>query len=460
MTLAQTNSETNRARNVLILLVFTFHFICINTVKGQMWHSMGQGLTNNYVADLIEFDNKIFVSGTYYSTLNSLDNIAWWNGTDWSPLGPGMLGGVQTMNVYNGELHIAGNFSSIQGCTGCKKIARWDGIGWLNLNNGITNGTVEGTAVFNSDLYVGGEILSVDSLPIKDIARWDGTNWHPVCTLSGGLSQLFCMTVFNNELYIGGYFWSINGNTMYNIAKFDGTTWSDVGGGIGGDVFAMYPDTINNRLYVSGNIVHVNNGTTPCPSNVAYWDGSVWHSVGNGPSLYPRALTKYKNELYVGFSWSYANSSGDSISGIARWDGADWRSVGGGLNCKAFTFLLNGNDLIVGGCFTQAGDSAVSLVAVWKDTTTSVIPLPEKQEKVKIIPNPFNNTAMVRLPGSNYDKFPLSFILMDFNGKHVIEKRVTASRFEISRESLVAGVYFFSLKRKDKIIYSGKVVIE
>lgn len=434
----------------------------INPSNCQVWQNMGLGFGNNNLYDLHYHNNDIYACGPIlFSGTTYVNGIARWTGSLWLPLQSGTSWGVPyAMTSYNSELTVGGDFQSISGCTGCKKIARWDGADWHNLNNGITNGTIECMAVFNGDLYVGGNILTVDSMPMKHIARWNGSNWYPVCTFSGGLSHLKCMTVFNNELYIGGYFWSINGNTMYNIAKFDGTTWSDVGGGTWGSVSAMFADSINNRLYISGNITDVNNGAIPCPSNVAFWDGANWHPVGNGPSMYPKELCMFKNELYVGFGSFPVNSIGDTLACIARWDGTDWQSVGGGVNCTVHAFLPYGNDLIVGGCFTQACDSAVSLIAVWKDTTTSISPLPEMQETVKIIPNPFNNTAMVRLPGSNYDKFPLSFILMDFNGKPVIEKRVTASRFEISRESLVAGVYFFSLKRKDKIIYSGKVVIE
>jgi trimeric autotransporter adhesin len=447
-------------RLFLILVVFTCRFICMHAAKGQVWTSMGQEFTNNRIAALIRFDNKIFAGGTYYSSTSSLDNIAWWDGANWNPVGPGMLGGVYSMGDFNGELYAAGSFSSIQGCTGCKKIARWDGTSWHSLKSGVTDGDVECTAVYNGDLYVGGSILSVDSMPMKNLARWDGADWHSVCAFSGGLSQLFCMTVFNNELYIGGYFWSLNGNTMYNIAKFDGTIWSEVGGGTGGIVSAMYPDTINNRLYVSGNIVHVNSGTTPCPSNVAYWDGTIWHPVGNGPQLTPKEMTIFKNELYVGFGSFPVNSSGDTLACIARWDGTDWQSVGGGVNCNVHAFLPMGNDLIVGGCFTQAGDSAVSLIAVWKDTITSVNNLPENLEMLKIIPNPFRNTATVKVPNRFKDKTPLVFELYNTKGKQVLKREVHSFEFEISREALPSGIYLYYLRNKKIELASGKIVIQ
>jgi hypothetical protein len=205
------------------------------------------------------------------------------------------------------------------------------------------------------------------------------------------------MTVFNNELYIGGYFNSLNGIPISNIAKFDGTNWSSVGGGLNSDVFDLYPDTVNNRLYAVGNFTYANGGTIACPSNVAYWDGISWNSVGtNGLALYPRVVNVFKNELYAGFVFPKVKANGDTLHGIARYDGIDWQPLGKGCNGSVHAMVTYNNEFVVGGGFTQAGDTMANLIAAWEYVPTTIQEFSEEFNTINTFPNP--SSGLINIP--------------------------------------------------------------
>jgi hypothetical protein len=445
-------------------------FILILVVKisfSQTWSPYGVGLGPNEVSDLLIFNNELYACGGFISSGSStLNGIARWDGTNWNPLANGTnFGGPECMTIYNNDLIAGGSFISITGVPNAKGIARWDGFSWHALGGGvgIPGGDVRAMAVFNGSLYVGGSFTQVDGMPIRNIARWDGSAWFPVCTLSTGLSTLWSMTVYNNELYIGGYFDRINGDTIYNVAKFDGTTWSDVDGGLNSDVAVLYSDTINNRLYAGGNFNYAALGTISCPSNITYWDGSNWNPVGvNGPAIYPRAISIYKGELYVGFgNDTVITSSNDTLNFITRWDGSDWKPLGKGMNCSVQALYVFNNELAVGGCFTRAGDTSANSVASWSYSPNTIHEINNDKEVIKIIPNPFNYSAKVELPETFQKYFPCTFKLFDVGGKEAMEvKNITSLDFTISKAAFNKGVYFYKLLGKEKEIVSGKLVIE
>lgn len=422
------------------------------------------GFTNNGVFDFISFNNELYASGSFYSTTSSLDNIARWDGTNWNALGPGMLGGVYSMTIYNGELHAGGGFSNIPGVPNTKRIARWDGTSWHALHYGITSGTIQAISVYNGSLYIGGNITSVDSMSMRDIARWDGSAWYPVCTLSTGLTQLFSMAVFNNELYIGGYFDRVNGDTIYNIAKFDGTTWNDVGGGVNSDVFALFPDTVNNRLYAAGNFNYAGGGTVACTSNVAYWDGISWTDVGaNGPALYPRAMSIYNNELYCGFVFPKVKANGDTLNGITRWDGTDWQPLGSGVNGSVQALLVFNSELAVGGGFTQAGDTVANKVAAWSYSPTAIAENYLVKEEIKIIPNPFTDELTVSSSESSEKTVPIAIWIKiwDVYGRIIYSQKHLTSHFTLHTSNWSNGIYFIQIipiNREDEERVVRKIV--
>jgi len=113
---------------------------------------------------------------------------------------------------------------------------------WAALGAGI-QGQVSSMAVYNGNLYVGGEFTMAGSATVANIAEWNGTSWLPLGTgITGTNAEVFSLVVYNNELYAGGEFTQAGEATVNNIAKWNGSSWSDVGGGVTsqyGEVSAM-----------------------------------------------------------------------------------------------------------------------------------------------------------------------------------------------------------------------------
>jgi len=96
-------------------------------------------------------------------------NIAKWNGSSWSALGPGLEGQVYDLISYNGNLYAGGagfwmgerNFY----------IAKWNGSSWSTTGLDVDD-YVNKFYVFNNELYVGGAFLNAEGIPVKHVAKF------------------------------------------------------------------------------------------------------------------------------------------------------------------------------------------------------------------------------------------------------------------------------------------------
>ncbi|MEZ5018507.1 MAG: T9SS type A sorting domain-containing protein [Flavipsychrobacter sp.] len=161
------------------------------------WHSMGKGI-NGKVEAIAEFDNKIFVGGTFTKAGDSVvTNIAYWDGSIWHTAGC-LWGEVKDLKVYKGELYACGSFDV------CAALAD------INL------------------------------------AKWNTTYnmWQPMPGLSGVINT---MHVYKDELVLGGAFKYASTGKDCNIAKTDGKgTFTVYGNAIEHEVMDIedYGDTL------------------------------------------------------------------------------------------------------------------------------------------------------------------------------------------------------------------------
>jgi hypothetical protein len=106
---------------------------------------------------------KVYAQGDYltFRLSGELNNIAY----------------CQT--VYNGELYVGGKFTTAGGVS-ASNIAKWNGTAWSALGSGITgsntgsNSQVTSMAVYNGELYVGGDFTTAGGVSANYIAKWNG----------------------------------------------------------------------------------------------------------------------------------------------------------------------------------------------------------------------------------------------------------------------------------------------
>lgn len=267
---------------------------------GSTWSPIGMGANtfgDSFVLSLAVYDvgsgPELFAGGQF-SSFGSTQayNIARWNGTSWSDLGPSTINGaVNAMTVFDdgsgSALYVGGDFSFAGA-----NITRWNSAGWSSVGSGVNN-FVYALGVYNDGvraaLYAGGDFTSAGGHGANRIARWDGANWAP---LAGGTSTgVFALSTFDvgtgagSELIVGGDFGSANGVAVNNIARWNGTSWSALGVGTAFDVHAacVYDDGSGDgpSLFVAG-------GDTPAQATgrIAKWRGcghpGVAYCFGDG----------------------------------------------------------------------------------------------------------------------------------------------------------------------------------
>jgi hypothetical protein len=110
------------------------------------------------------------------------------------------------------------------------------------------------------------------------IFYWDGTDWTTITDrLQGEAPYVADLAVDENgDLYIGGSFDSVNGVPARNIAYWDGNVWHALGDGVIRQVSALAFDP-GGELYAVGFLTEA--GGLPV-HNAARWDGETWHALG------------------------------------------------------------------------------------------------------------------------------------------------------------------------------------
>jgi hypothetical protein len=318
---------------------------------GKEWSAFGPGVghssSGNSVKAILAQEGQIVAGGDFFvSGSTSVLRIARWDGAAWQPLGAGLDDSVRALTVYNGEIIAAGDFIS-SGNTQLNRIARWNGTSWQPFGTGVDN-TVRSLCVFQGELIAGGNFNVAGGASTAKIARWNGSSWQAMGTgMSGG--SVFSLALFDNELVAGGGFTTAGGIAANKVARWNGTSWQALGPGPGHSATSL---TIwDNKLVASTNL----------GVSVSTWDGAAWSLLpaglnGGGDTSLVRSMCSYNGDLFAG---------GDFISpgrDIARYDGKSWQHLGRGMNNFAYASTLFNGDLYMGGIFNMAGDISATRI--------------------------------------------------------------------------------------------------
>jgi hypothetical protein len=276
------------------------------------------------------WNGELVVAGQFaYAGGQRVNRIARWDGATWTPLagsfGAGMNGSVSALAVYQGDLIAGGSFSAVGGGLGIDNLARFDGTEWSPVatpgSAGGTDGSVSALAVHDGELVIGGSFTSVDGRPAGGIARWNGTRWSGLGT--GMNNTVYALAVHDGDLLAGGGFTQAGAVAANRIARWDGAGWSPVGGGANGAVFTMAVH--DGALYAGGEFTQAGGVTV---NRIARWNGAGWSPLGGGVDRRVVSLAGYRGELYMGGDFTQVD--GAPVNQVARWDGEQWSPLTGG----------------------------------------------------------------------------------------------------------------------------------
>ncbi|MBN1600128.1 MAG: T9SS type A sorting domain-containing protein [Chitinispirillaceae bacterium] len=216
--------------------------------------------------------HRVFYAGGTFDSIGGIAarRIACWNGTSWKALGAGISGDEVMAIAFDkaGNLYAGGKFE-VAGSTVAHNIAMWDGISWRSLGEGIRKEPtsfhpVNALVVDHvGNVYAGGEFTQAGTTAASNIARWDGIAWHPlaegICSRYSGVSALAVNPA--GILFTGGSIYRAGNVPVYGIAQWDGQRWSALDEGVysivrydtaffPGSVTALFCD--NTTLHVAG----------------------------------------------------------------------------------------------------------------------------------------------------------------------------------------------------------------
>lgn len=332
---------------------------------GSTWSPLDAGVgfgTDGTIYATAVYRGDVYIGGYFrHAGGVRVNGIARWTGSGWAPVGHAGgngLGadnnGIMAMTVFEDALYIGGGFAQINrgAPITVNHLARWDGVEWSAVGNGVAGGGVNALLGLDSELYVGGTFATANpgAVAVNRIARWDGTAWSAVGSEAGNGfdGEVLSFAAMDGDLYVGGWFNNANVGAPVatrRIARWDGDTWSALGSGGGNGtnnpVESMV--AIGSDLYVTGTFGTVNHTGASGPpqilaNRIARWNPSTgWSKVGvdagNGVNDWINAVVAIDGSLYAGGLFTVANTGGTQVatSYVARWNGSVWTPLGPGV---------------------------------------------------------------------------------------------------------------------------------
>ncbi len=197
--------------------------------NGVSWSALGSGM-DWYVNALAVSGPDLYAGGRFAIAGGSFAHlISKWNGNIWSALGSGLGDSrspypeVYALAVAGSNLYVGGAFSfTIADGSVVNNIARWNGSNWSRLGAGVSS-SVQALGVSGTDVYAGGYFTMADSQPVNRIAKWNGSGWSALG--SGVDNVVWSLAVSGGNLYAGGYFTAAGGKgTAYAAQVVIGAT--------------------------------------------------------------------------------------------------------------------------------------------------------------------------------------------------------------------------------------------
>jgi hypothetical protein len=340
------------------------------------------------------------------------NNVAAWDGQSWRPLGTGTDLGIYTATTWDPDgagpqppLLILGGFFRNAGGAAADYIAAWDGANFSNLGWSF-DGPVNSLAVCDPDgngaqLFAGGSFIhsgadGVGQFVVNNVARWDGVRWYALgeglsSSNPGGYAQVQLLATWDPDgdgplrprlVCFGGFGQaSANGSAtpVVNAAAWDGAMWQPLGEGLPEDAahnyFSPYSAvTWNDQLLLSGRAGVAGN-------QLHAWNGSIWTQVGPAPPpgwgysptshvITWRPTPSSEPQLLLTGFFHIGNPYAD---GVIAGDLTTWTGFSTALNAPVHALAQwdpDGNGplpplLVAGGEFTATSAANADYVAYW-----------------------------------------------------------------------------------------------
>lgn len=335
---------------------------------GTRWDTLagGVGAPSHTVYAACVYDEPdpappaLFAGGDFLPSSGGVfAGIARYDGGAWSKVGApaGGVGGTARALLVHDDgsgagpcLFVGGSFALVNGNIPATNVARWNGVAWQALGNGL-NSAVFGLALYDDPHIVGGEQLyalgqftASGAAPMSKVARWDGAAWSTV-GFPGAVSQTRALAWDAGqglELFVGGEADSF-------VRRWNGLAWSTVSPLYLGLPMAVFDDGAGEQLYFSTRRWDgIQFATTP----IAFSHGGVvdegegrsalwFRDFGVEQSTICAGVGRYSNPCAVLTSYCTAKTNSQGCVPALTWSGAPSATSGAPFAISATQMINN-----------------------------------------------------------------------------------------------------------------------
>lgn len=370
------------------------------------------------VTSLVVYDGDLYVGGYFSrlgpghpgtAYLDNVNGIVKWDGTTWSVVGDGFEneydsvrnpGYITSMCVHDGELYVAGEFNR-SGSLELNNIAKWDGTEWSyvpypSVGSAIVTGMESSSIGGDSRLF-----LTFDSANPNGLYRSGQTSPTTWSLYASSNSVGYSVTELDfdgaNRLFFGvGGINSVASVEVNGLAHTAGDSfWYAVSETVCDTPEESYPgplisgasvETFNNKLYVGEGWVTINFTEGDCVANplrVTDAVDSTWHNAGRDIGV--GSLRSWSgcgdDLLFVGTSVSLDSPGPGPIddthlvyaldknhNDITFGDGIGYLAPGSTSangHAGVYAIVEYGDHVYFGGSFVRVGETAIRNLARW-----------------------------------------------------------------------------------------------
>jgi hypothetical protein len=174
---------------------------------GENWNDIG-GVSGFIGAarKTVNYNGEVYIGGDFTLANGTIPspNLAHWNGVEWIEVESGPSGTVLEIYPFpdHGYMYVGGLFSTVNG-EPSPGIAKFDGVNTTPLSSIGFNDAAKAICIYRDQIYAAGRFTELsDGSEMNHIARFDGVHWQPLENGIGG--NVFDMEVFQDRLYIVG----------------------------------------------------------------------------------------------------------------------------------------------------------------------------------------------------------------------------------------------------------------
>lgn len=280
--------------------------------------------------------------------------------------------------------------------------------------------------IYNKTIFT----YNSDTLLIEDVAYlWDGANW--------------------GESYKNTYSYDSIANVIEEVYYiWDSTAW------IGTSKTEYAYNTNNQKVSQSSfiwNSITTSWGYTSIISIMYDMNGKLIETISHSGWIDSTTWSYMKKDTLIYDNGGYLI---ESTSFQFHWDGASWDST--------YKYITIYSENLTELYHYKWVDTAWNLYA-YCDNKSYIIPTTGISETINnnisilLYPNPMNTETVLNI--ENFNGEPLSLVLYNNIGKQVGKIKINSTHTIIVRNSLSQGIYFYQLMGEQKMLSSGKLVV-